>query len=115
MGGFTVDDRAFMAGFSAMTDHFRKNSQTGMRRFGEAAATFMRSHIDSKSGELAGSVGVQEHFDQGDHPYLEVGAFEEGAADPHGLYTEFGTSRETARPFARPGLEEAARDFTVDP
>lgn len=115
MGGFTVDDRDFLAGVSALKQRWSQNTQAGMRRFGESAAAFMRSHIDSKSGELAGAVRVEEHFDQGDQPYLEVGAFEEGAADPHGLYTEFGTSKETARPFARPGLEEATRDFTVDP
>lgn len=114
MGSITVDDKAFMAGFAGMTQRNRKNSQAGMRRYGDAVVAFARVHIDSKSGELAGSLGVIETFD-GDEPSIEVGAFEDGAADPHGLYTEFGTSKETARPFMRPALEEGARDFTVDP
>lgn len=115
MGGITVDDKAFMSGFADHAKRMRVNSKAGMRRYGQAAVSFMKAHIDSKSGELAGAVRVEEHFDQGDQPYLEVGAFEEGTPNPHGLYTEFGTSKERARPFARPGLEEAARDFTVDP
>jgi hypothetical protein len=112
--GITVDDKAFMAGFTGQLQRNRKNSQAGMRRYGDSVITFARGHIDSKSGELAGSLAAKETF-QGDQPSLEVGAFEDGAADPHGLYSEFGTSKEAARPFMRNSLDEAARDFTVDP
>jgi hypothetical protein len=112
--GFTVDDSKFMAGLSGYVARARTETQAGMRRYGDSVVTFARAHISSKSGELAGALKVDEHFNEGDEPYLEVGAFEDGAADPHGLYTEFGTSKETARPFIRPALEEASRDFTVE-
>lgn len=111
--GFELDDREFMQAYDALMKRWSKNSRAGVRRYGEAVVTFARTHIDSKSGELAGAVRVDDHLEE-NPPYIEVGAFEEGAADPHGLYTEFGTSRETARPFMRPALEEAVRDFTVD-
>jgi hypothetical protein len=109
-----VDDSQFMAAFAGLVQTDREKSHQAMSNYGEAAVGFMRRHIDSKSGELAGSLRVEEHFDgEGDQPWVEVGAFEDGTADPHGLYTEFGTSKEAARPFARPGLEEAGRDFRI--
>jgi len=111
--GFELDDREFMQAFGALMKRWSKNSRAGVRRYGDAVVTFARSHIDSKSGELAGAVRVDDHLEE-DPPYIEVGAFEDGAADPHGLYTEFGTSKEAARPFMRNSLDEAARDFTVD-
>ncbi len=111
--GFTLDDGAFMQALDALMKRWNKNSRAGVRRYGGAVITFARAHIDSRSGELAGALQVDDHLEE-NPPYIEVGAFEEGAADPHGLYTEFGTSKETARPFMRPALLEAERDFIVD-
>jgi len=110
---FTVDDRAFMSGVSDLMERWRQNTRKGMTRYGDAAAEGMKRHIHSESGELAASVGIQEHLDQ-DPPYLEVGAFETGP-DPHGLYVEYGTSKMAAEPFARPALIEAGREFIVEP
>jgi hypothetical protein len=112
--GFTVDDREFAQALDALMKRWSKNSRAGVRRYGDAVVTFARSHIDSKSGELAGSIGVEDHLEE-NPPFIEVGAFE--TEDPklrHAAETEFGTSKETARPFLRPSLEEAVRDFTVD-
>jgi len=102
-----------MAGFAAMTEHDRKQSHTGMRRYGTAAADAMRRHIHSESGDLAASVGVEDHTNE-DPPYVEIGAFET-APNPHGLFDEFGTVKMAARPFARPGLLEAESEFQIDP
>jgi hypothetical protein len=110
---FTVDDREFTAGVTTLMHRWRLNTREGMSRYGQAAVAAMRSHIHDVSGELAGSLKVEEHFNQ-DPPYIEVGAFETGP-NPHGLHDEYGTSKMAARPFGRPGLIEAEREFIVEP
>jgi len=111
--GLTIDDRAFMSAFAAMTARDRKNSREGMKRYGAAATAAMRRHIHSDSGDLAASVGIEDHTGD-DPPWVEIGAFET-APDPHGLFDEFGTIHMAPRAFARPGLLEAEHEFVVDP
>lgn len=109
---FQLDDREFMQALDALLKRWGKNYRAGVKRYAEAVAESAKSHISSKSGELAGSIKVEDHLEE-TPPYIEVGAFEDGS-DPHAIYEEFGTSKESPRPFMRPALLEAERDFKVD-
>jgi len=113
MSGWTVDDREFMQAFDALMKRWSKNARAGVRRYGDAVVEAARRHIHSVDGELAGALVVEDHL-QGDQPYIEVGTDESQAAKPHGLFVEFGTIHMAPRPFMRPALLEAERDFTVD-
>src|ERR1700674_948351 len=102
-----------MQAFDALAKRWIRNQLAGGRRYADATAEAAKRHIKSMSGELADSIKVEDHLGE-DPPWLEVGAFEQGAANAHGIHEEFGTSRESPHPFMRPALEEAVGEFRVD-
>ncbi len=106
-----VDDRAFRAGLNAYLERLKRSGRDAARHYADSVVTFSVAHIKSASGDLAGAMGVDDHLEE-EPPYIIVGAFETDD-HPHALETEFGTFKEQARPFFRPALDEAVRDFTV--
>lgn len=106
----TVDTRAFQAGMNSRLQTIGQQTRDAARRYMESARERAAAHIHSVSGELAGSLQVDDHLDE-KPPYIGLVAKETGPGHPHGVEHEFGTSDQAPHPFLRPALEEARADF----
>jgi len=109
-----VDSSAFVAGLRARLQQIGKQHQVGVRNYADVAIVKAGSHIHSESGALVGRLVVEEHLDA-DPPHIVVGVDESDDEKPHAIFVEFGTELMSARPFMRPGLEEAKSEFRVNP
>lgn len=99
-----VDAADFLAGLRRAVGRLKLDTEADLIRLGQRAVRNMRQLCPVDLGVLINSLGVTQGRD-GRGLYLDI-----GTSVDYGLPVEFGTSRQAAQPFVRPGLAEAVRD-----
>ena len=94
------DDRDFQKGLAAAFEDFKAEAWKSELARAERIKVAAQARAPRLTGTLAESIAVTEGSDE-DGRYIEV-----GTDDPVGIYQEFGTSVDPARPFMRPSIAE---------
>lgn len=98
-----VDADAFLAGLRQAVGRLKLDTEADLIRLGQRAVRNMRQLCPVDTGRLRNSLGMTQGRD-GKGLFIDVGTNVEYAPP-----VEYGTSRQAAQPFVRPGLAEAVQ------
>ena len=99
-----VDADGFLQALAKSVRALELRTEADLQRLAQKAARNMRQLAPVDTGRLRNSIGVTSGRDSRGL-YVDV-----GPTVDYAVHVEYGTSRQEAQPFVRPGLAEAVRD-----